>query len=514
MRAQAHYAAGLLHEFNDEEDQALTEFYRAALYDSGNEQLVLDVTRQLLAGNQPRKALDVLSLAVDHPEASGDIYARLGLVDTQLGLTDQALEANRTAIRKSPRLLAGYHNQYFACLQARQPAAALKVLDEAAQQSDVDAGFLVGVADFYGNYILQFPSQREAVRARALPVLDRAASLKPALRQLRLKLADDYSMFDDQDKAAELYSGLAGEFDDVPTVRTAIHGKLAQIYLRAGKMKEATEQLKALVSDDPSNAQANFYLGSMAYDQEHWAETVDYMQKAILFAPDLEQAYYDLAAAQLALGRAEDTLKTMDKARQRFPQRFLTEYLSALAQTRVKNYPQATANFTAAEVLAQAGETNRLTSSFYFQFGAALERNGDYVQAAKYFGKCLDLAPDFAEGLNYLGYMWADHGTNLEKARGLIERALKLEPNNSAYLDSMGWVLYKLGRPKPALDFELKAVELSEEHDETLYDHLGDIYAALKQMDKAREFWRKSLEVQPDEAVRKKLDAAGTERVK
>ena len=105
--------------------------------------------------------------------------------------------------------------------------------------------------------------------------------------------------------------------------------------------------------------------------------------------------------------------------------------------------------------------------------------------------------------------MWAEHGIKLDKARELIEKAVKTEPKNAAYLDSLAWVLFKLNQPKEALTYALKAVELCDPPDATLYDHVGDIYAALKQLDKAREAWRKSLSIEQNADVRKKLDPSG-----
>jgi len=151
-------------------------------------------------------------------------------------------------------------------------------------------------------------------------------------------------------------------------------------------------------------------------------------------------------------------------------------------------------------------ESMRIAPIAHITVGAAYERKGDYAQAEKEFEKCLQLAPDFSEALNYLGYMWAEHGWHLSKARDLIEKALKLEPKNAAYLDSLGWVLFKSDQAKEALEYLLKAVELSEEPDATLYEHLGDIYAALNQPDKARDAWQKSLTVEPNEQVKKKMD--------
>ena len=100
--------------------------------------------------------------------------------------------------------------------------------------------------------------------------------------------------------------------------------------------------------------------------------------------------------------------------------------------------------------------------------------------------------------MNYLGYMWAEHGLKLDQARELIEKAVKAEPKNAAYLDSLAWVLFKQKQPQEALPYALKAAELSEKPDATVYDHIGDIYAALKQLEKAREAWRKSLAVETE----------------
>jgi tetratricopeptide (TPR) repeat protein len=174
--------------------------------------------------------------------------------------------------------------------------------------------------------------------------------------------------------------------------------------------------------------------------------------------------------------------------------------------SRQKAYDEAIRHYTAAEVIAKATEPRRLNQAFYFQIGAAYERKGEIAEAEKYFEKCLELAPDFAEAMNYLGYMWAEHDMHLDRARELIEKAIKLEPKNAAYLDSLGWVLFRLHQPTQALDYVLKAVELSDEPDATVQDHLGDIYSALNQMDKARDAWKKSLALEENDKIRKKLE--------
>ena len=145
---------------------------------------------------------------------------------------------------------------------------------------------------------------------------------------------------------------------------------------------------------------------------------------------------------------------------------------------------------------------------FFFQVGTAYERHKDFKQAENYFLQCLKLAPDFAEALNYLGYMWAERGEHLTEAKTMIEKAVKQEPENAAFLDSLAWVLFKLNQPKEALEFQLKALKFQKEPDATLHDHLGDIYAALNQSDKARAQWELSLSIEPSDIIQKKLKAA------
>ena len=228
-----------------------------------------------------------------------------------------------------------------------------------------------------------------------------------------------------------------------------------------------------------------------------------------MLSPDLESGYYFLALAQIEENQPNEALATLDKARQKFAQSFDLEFYTALAYSRQKAYAEALRHYVTAEIIAQATDPQRLREGFYFQLGATCERKGDYAQAEKYFEKCLQLAPDFADAMNYLGYMWAEHGMKLEKARELIENALKAEPKNAAFLDSMAWVLFKLNQPAEALPYALKAAELSEKPDATVYDHIGDIYNTLKQVEKAREAWSKSLSLEPNEEVRKKLEPSG-----
>ncbi|HWD91855.1 MAG TPA: tetratricopeptide repeat protein [Verrucomicrobiae bacterium] len=507
--AHAHFAAGVIHEMNLEAESALDDYYNAALLDPTNEELVLDVAQQFLQAKRPEKALDLLSRASTNPAASGALFAEMGFVYSKLGRTNEAVAADRAAIRKDPRSIAGYQSLFLDFSQNKQTSEIWTLLDEASRVRGADAEFLIGLAELYFHMGIDSPQDKSTADARALSLLQRAAKTNPSDLRLQLRLAEGFVRLGKTDDAARFYEVAVKQLPDTAPQYDAVHEELANIYLQNHDTRRAAEQLEIVARDNPTDAQTYYKLGGIAYENTNYVKAMDYFRNAILFSPDFELAYYNLATAQMGADKTADALETLGRARRRFSQNFMGEYLSGMACSQEKDFTNALQHFTTAEILAKNTDPSRLTDTFYFQLGAACERTGDYARAETYFSNCLKLAPDSAEALNYLGFMWADRGEKLDKARDLISRALKSDPKNAAYLDSMAWVLYKLHQNKPALDYALKAIQFSEEEDATVYDHLGDIYNALGQKDKARQAWNKSLSLEADETVRKKIDSAG-----
>ena len=102
------------------------------------------------------------------------------------------------------------------------------------------------------------------------------------------------------------------------------------------------------------------------------------------------------------------------------------------------------------------------------------------------FEKLLKVRPDHAPGLNYLGYMWADRGENLPRALELIRKAVDLEPGNGAYLDSLGWVYYRLDKLDKA-EKNLRAAAVLNPDDATVEEHLGDLFEKKGDLAHARD---------------------------
>ena len=114
-------------------------------------------------------------------------------------------------------------------------------------------------------------------------------------------------------------------------------------------------------------------------------------------------------------------------------------------------------------------------ATLYFEYGLLREQDGSQQQAIALMEKVLEIDPDHAEALNFLGYTWADNNINLDKALEYVLKAIRLKPGNGYIQDSLGWVYFRMGKFDRATKEILKALEL-EPNDPNIYEHLGDIY--------------------------------------
>ncbi|RJE80429.1 tetratricopeptide repeat protein [Paracoccus sp. JM45] len=144
--------------------------------------------------------------------------------------------------------------------------------------------------------------------------------------------------------------------------------------------------------------------------------------------------------------------------------------------------------------------------------GIALERDGQFDRAEADLQAALEIRPDQASLLNYLGYSWIDRGENLDRALGMIEKAVKLSPDDGYILDSLAWAYYRLGRYEEAVA-PMEAAIGTMASDPVVNDHLGDIYWKVGRKREAQIQWRRALSFDPaasgevkPERIRDKLD--------
>ena len=118
-------------------------------------------------------------------------------------------------------------------------------------------------------------------------------------------------------------------------------------------------------------------------------------------------------------------------------------------------------------------KARNLTPRTLYWYGVALEGAGDRPASLAALRRCLELDPDYAEALNHLAYVWAENGENLDQALDYSLRSLADNPDNAAFLDTLGWIYYRLDDIPEAVRHLHRAARLRP-HDETITDHLAD----------------------------------------
>jgi len=181
---------------------------------------------------------------------------------------------------------------------------------------------------------------------------------------------------------------------------------------------------------------------------------------------------------------------------------FLTTLLKAVLA-------QATGDMTAAaEFLRQAHELNTKDNKvspedFYLWRVTLLDIDKNPLATIPILQEAITVHPRSEQLKNTLAYIWAEQGIQLEEATKLINEVLQTTPNVAAYLDTKGWILFKMKRPYDAIQYLLKAAELDK--DPVVFDHAGDVLAATGMTAEAIEFWKKSYELDPKPEVEKKF---------
>ena len=132
-----------------------------------------------------------------------------------------------------------------------------------------------------------------------------------------------------------------------------------------------------------------------------------------------------------------------------------------------------------------------------FELASAYERSGDKKTAEAMFQDILTNHPDHAATLNYLGYMWAESGVNLDRAAEMLKKAVSEEPHNGAYIDSLGWVYYRQGKLELAEKYLTDATRLLP-RDATVHEHLGDVFAKQGNLTRALDLYRVALKLEPE----------------
>ena len=513
----AHYAAGRLYELRQEVERAIAEYEAALKIDPGQAELASKLGAEYLRRKQNDKALAVLARAAVANPKRFEIQLLLGIAYQSVDKKDKAAVAYTAASKLDPLQIGPYQSLVGCYLRDHQIVESLKTLERAFIQKSDDARYWATMGDLYA-LAMRDANAGKAARTvyktkprtdRAIECYERAQKLVPEDLSIPFRLAGYYVTTGRPDQGIVIYKKLLEKRPDAIDARE----RLAYAYAAKKEFAQGAAQIEEMVKRQPLNWQVYLLLGTFYEDSKMLDRAQMNYEQALILNPKELQLYLRVARLQVAQKHPKEALQTLQRAKDRFPVSARVPYFHGLIYSSLKDYPKALEAFSQAEAMAKARAEDKelMDSAFYFYYGAAAERAGQFDRATLCFRESIKLNPDNDESCNYLGYMFAEKGINLKEAEGLVKRALKIQPGNGAFLDSLGWVYYREGDYRRALECVGEAIKSdAAQEDATVFEHLADIYIKLGKKDLAREQLGKGLEIEPgNQSVAGKLKALG-----
>ena len=509
--ALAFFVQAIGFEENGEIDKALEAYRKVLNFDPGQSDLAAHVAGLLARQDDFPQAIDVLKDAISANPDAADPYLQLAFIYAKyLKKTDLAVAQVNRAIAIDPRNIEAYQRLYEIELAAGDEKKALQALDRASKVRSEDPNFWARLGKLYASLVFKpdvepKPADIAHVNEFFEKAVEHAADDPAILKDI----GDYYASSQQIKKAIPLYLRVLELQPDDANARE----KLATGFVVTNQRAKAVEMLEAVIRDHPEKYQPYELLAQVLDDEARSLERANQLEAAtavfakaaanyeqsLLINPTHATTY--LRLAELLLGPVKDperAVTILSEARRRFPNAPEIVYYLALAQREAKHPQQAVATFEEARHEAEMEDSEIVNARFYFNYGATAEQAGLYEKAADLFRKAIAMDPaNSADACNYLGYMWVEQNLHLDEAEAMIKRAVQSEPNNGAFLDSLGWLEYRQGKFDQALTDLLRAAKNMTRDDPVVFDHLGDTYLKLQRVPQAMEAWQKALALDP-----------------
>src|SRR5579884_2874502 len=438
--------------------------------DLGENDKAADLLRRLAEVNPSQRSLTALAAA----------YEQMRQWSLAADTMKRALSLNPPNASEVKKTMAEY------LVRAERYAEALQAYQELVAEDPMDAQSYLRISQIYRQ-------QRNFAKARE--AADKARAIDPMNLEIRY---NDVSILQSEGKTTEAIQALKDVLMSTEKrsysraekgYRTFLLQQLAALYRDADQTELSVEALRDAGDLDPDGGMKESLAIVETYRDAHeFAKAQQEMESAMKKWGDDREVRATRATLLADLGKTDqavaETKRLLDGKNDR------EVYLTlAAVYDKAKRFEDMGKALDQAEKLSNTPDEKEMV---WFQRGAMYERMKKIDLAEQQFHKVLEADPNSAGALNYLGYMLADRNIRLEESLGYIMKAVEKEPENGAYLDSLGWVYFRLGRYQEAEENLRRAVQKTP-HDPTVHDHMGEVLMRLSKVREAAAQWQMSL---------------------
>lgn len=473
---------------NNDRELALSLGESALVKNPGNMELRSIMGGLYFNGREYDKAIREYEMIIEHDPQNLVAYLYLATIYAQEKKYDAAEKAYRKMLEKDPDNIIGMY--YYA-----------KTLTQMNRPADAEA--------LYQKIIAQ----------------------KPAFEAAWLGLGALYETQKKYDEAIGVYR----RYGEMNPARIGFRVKIAELLTKANRPDEAEKELQGVLKIDPANREVRTTLGLLYFDMRRFDAAVEQFSSLLETTPDDDKLRYLLANAMEQKGAVPAARTEYQKISPSFElyanaqiraamilkkEGRLDDAISVMRQAMGKNNNQAVLylylsslyedkkDMAGAEKTVREGiERFPRNTDLHYVLGTLLEKTNRFEESIRSMEKVLELDPQNADALNFIGYTYADRGIHLDQAEEMINQALKIKPDNGYILDSLGWVHFKKSKYKSALTYLKKALDLLPD-DSNIMEHLGDVYLKTGHSKEALDYYRRAIKIAPEnDVLKKKLDS-------
>jgi len=516
--ALAHYSSALQFENTGKLREALDHYLAALAVDPANPDLAMHTAELAYSFRGRQEALVILQKAVEISPGIPEPYLNLARFCATYAPddpfeNDRARQTLETALQNFPQNAQVYGFAAVTYLTQGDRDAAMAILDKALGQTVSKADFWLTLGRAAQQvWPLGQTEMREEHAKRVNAFYAKALRSAPGVKNeaVQMEVAQYYLLSNQLEEARALCEKMVAQNGNLQARKL-----LYRLHDAFGDKDKALAELEAVVQTDPHDVEQLRLLASAYEARDQFDKASTYYEAAIQLGGGEGDDYLYLGELMLRAQLFEKVVQLSQRSIKLFPDQAMFHVQAALALRSLQQWDKAIQSFEKADSLASNSQGELINHRFYFQYGMTLERGGRHEDAGKIFEKSITLTPKddveaAANTMNYLGYMWLELDRHLEKAGELIRHANDLMPDNPAYVDSLGWWLYKTGQYPRALTELQRAVGLIKElqpEDAEIIEHIGQVYLKMHEPTKAREYFEKARDLQPaDEKVRSRIE--------
>ncbi len=511
-KAREFYLKGLFLQGDKHYSEAVVQFRRALIFDTTSATIYNSLAESYIRLNQMDKALLPLKkaqhLAPDNTgtlNLLGEAYFRLHRDSLAIPVYEKIIkikpydsdarnflsflyEKNNQPLKKAKLLentlsVAGYSQRQLKQIadlytRSKDYQSAVRVLDKITRHDSTDAGIY-----FYKGRLLEALQKPDS----AIIAYKKAYAINHDQKDYLIKLTDMYRAGRRYKDIVTLYRPLLKKepLNNLAALTTA------EAFYFLDMFDSTRAVLAPLVKKGKPPWGAYDLLGRIALEKKEYPRAIKNFKRVIALDDKNRFGWLFLGFAYNDSGDLQHAEKTFKQAVKKIPRDgSLWSWLGVVLQ-RQKKYKEAIMPFQQALAL-DPSNLNALSS-----LPVAYENLKMFALCDSSYQMAIRKKPNNALLLNNYAYSLSERDLRMDEALEMSRKALKMEPDNSSYLDTMGWILYKLGKYKEAEKYLIKAIK-ARDTSAVLFEHLGDIYLKLGNTTSALENWRKSLKIEKD----------------